>query len=43
MMKIEIPISLTEKIVNMLHSVTDGDVNFMNTDGKIIASVQKNN
>ena len=40
-MDIEFPASLAQKIVDMLHEVTNGNVNYMITGGKIIASVQQ--
>lgn len=36
------PIELAEKVVNMLHSVTQNNVNFMDENGIIIAAIQKN-
>lgn len=36
------PIELAEKIVEMLHSVTQNNVNFMDEKGTIIAAIQKN-
>lgn len=36
------PIELAEKVVDMLHSVTQNNVNFMDEKGTIIAAIQKN-
>jgi len=41
-MELVFPAELAEKIVEMLHEVTEDNVNFMSSNGTIIASIQKN-